>query len=1589
VPADTSAAGLAGILATLRREAYYPTPVAAGAAAGPTSLAALNVAQRLGVGLGAAYYEVAPAVPRAKDPAAVASAPAWQVGWHLRGVGRGGQLALRPTAPHAAGTATAGHATFRPHPALAVDYDNTEAGLRQTFRLSERPAGPTGPLRVELTLETALHPVAEGSQALRFENAAGQAVLHYGSLHAWDATGRTLPMHLALGGRSSQALALVVDDAGAQYPLTIDPLATTGTFQTLLDPNTTVTSDAFGYSVAGAGDLNGDGYGDLVVGAYRASTTDNTAAANNGRAYVYYGSATGLGTAAGTSAGTRQTLSDPNTTATTDFFGYSVAGAGDLNGDGYADLVVGAYNASPTDNAAATGNGRAYIYYGSASGLGITVGTGAGTRQTLNDLNTTATNDFFGFSVAGAGDLNGDGYADLVVGAYRASPTNNAAATDNGRAYIYYGSATGLGTAAGTTAGTRQTLRDPNTTATADAFGYSVAGAGDLNGDGYTDLVVGAYRASTTDNAAVTDNGRAYVYYGSATGLTNTVGTTAGTRQTLLDPNTTATADFFGVSVAGAGDLNGDGYADLVVGAYNASLTDNAAAAPSNGRAYIYYGSATGLGITMGTSAGTRQTLNDPNTTATNDFFGYSVAGAGDVNGDGYADLVVGAIQASPTDNAAATNNGRAYVYYGSAAGLTNTAGTTAGTRQTLNDPNTTATYDYFGFSVAGAGDLNGDGYGDLVVGAHLASTTDNAAANGQGRAYVYVGSPAPLLATPSATQNDPNTATTGDFFGFSVAGAGDVNGDGYGDVIVGAHLANTTSNTAATNKGRAYLFLGSATGLGSTVGTTAGTRQILNDPNTTATSDHFGRSVAGAGDVNGDGYADVIVGAQGANTTDNGTASSQGRAYLFLGSATGLTNTAGTTAGTRQTLNNPNTTVAFDYFGFSVAGAGDVNGDGYGDVIVGAYGASTTDNSTATGNGRAYLFLGSATGLGSTVGTTAGTCQTLNDPNTTATYDTFGRNVAGAGDVNGDGYADVIVGALGASSTNNANATNQGRAYLFLGSAAGLTNTAGTTAGTRQTLLDPNTTATADNFGWSVAGAGDVNGDGYADVIVGAYAASSTDNAAANGQGRAYLFLGSATGLTNTVGTTAGTRQTLNDPNTTATADNFGRSVAGAGDVNGDGYADIIIGAYLASTTDNATATGNGRAYLYLGSATGLTNTTGTTAGTRQPLNDPNTTATTDNYGWSVAGAGDVDADGYADVIIGAYRASTTDNAAANTQGRAYLYLGNQGDSRPGGRLRLYNTDLSTPLTIANIGAAQFGIGLTTRSVQGRVRARLVWEVAANGAGFLHASPVTNSVQYTGRGLWTDLPVAGTELKQLVDKAGYASYVRARLEYATASPLLAGTAPPAGTGGVGSAARYGPWQYVVAQSLATLNATPLPVELLAFTAQASGPAAVQLTWTTASEKNSARFEVERSLDGKAFEHIGSVAAQGTNASRTAYTFLDPLTLLPSHPQALLYYRLRQVDRNGSASYSPVRVVSFAHSPIQSFTIFPNPARTAVAAAGLSAGATVEVFDALGRPVAHATAEADGTARLTLPAGLAASVYIVRSGTEAQRLTVE
>lgn len=397
--------------------------------------------------------------------------------------------------------------------------------------------------------------------------------------------------------------------------------------------------------------------------------------------------------------------------------------------------------------------------------------------------------DNLGRSVSGAGDVNGDGVNDFIVGASSVG-TNG---PQSGSVSVYSGSdGTLLHTFNGDSAG--------------DFFGLSTSGAGDVNGDGFDDLIVGAFR----DDTFGADSGNARVFSGfDGSVLYNFFGDSAG--------------DFLGNSVSGAGDVNGDGFADLIVGSQNDDPNGM-----NSGSAFVYSGAD---GSTLYSLSGSLPF----------DAFGFSVSGAGDVNGDGFADVIVGAIDA----DVSGVDKGRAFVFSGADGQIL----------YTLDGSNL---QDRFGISVKDAGDVNGDGFADVIVGAHLADTFG--ADSGSARVVSGI---------DGATLHTLNGTAAGDEFGFSVSGAGDTNGDGFDDLIVGSHF----NDIAGFNAGRVRVFSGlDGTVLSTMTGAQPGER--------------FGFSVNRLGDMDNDGLSDVIVG----SPFIGGIGMASGGARVYLADNLGVT---------------------------------------------------------------------------------------------------------------------------------------------------------------------------------------------------------------------------------------------------------------------------------------------------------------------------------------------------------------------------------------------------------------------------------------------------------------------------------------------------------------------------------------------------------------------------------------------------------------------------------------------------------------------------------------------------------------------------
>ncbi|MHC4989354.1 MAG: integrin alpha, partial [Planctomycetota bacterium] len=387
---------------------------------------------------------------------------------------------------------------------------------------------------------------------------------------------------------------------------------------------------------------------------------------------------------------------------------------------------------------------------------------------------------------------------------------------------------------------------------------------------------------------------------------------------------------------------------------------------------------------------------------------------------------------------------------------------------------------------------------------------------------------------------------SAGDRFGWSCRYAGDVDQDGVVDVVIGA----PRDGTAANNAGKAAVYSG-ATGT------------VIFEQHGAGSGTQLGYAVDGAGDWNQDGHDDIVVGAPFA---DGPPGDNVGAVFVYSGEAP------------HPLLWSRFGEAADDRFGSDVAGLGDVNGDGYGDVVVGA----PRNDAAGSNAGRVYVFLGNGG-------------QLWKRKKGQASGDQFGRVVAAAGDVNGDGDADFLVGAP----FHDAGGTNAGKVYVYSGnSGARLFARRGANGG--------------DRLGWSGAGAGDVDGDGLDDVIVGAI----NDDAGGTNAGAALLLSGDGgSTLRKFVGAAGG--------------DRLGWSVATAGDVNGDGTPDLVVGA----PRRDAAGTNTGRVVIFSGvDGAVLVTIDGELSG--------------DQLGTSV------DGDALPGVLVGTWRAGTLQR-----QGTAYRY--------------------------------------------------------------------------------------------------------------------------------------------------------------------------------------------------------------------------------------------------------------------------------------------------------------------------------------------
>jgi len=445
-----------------------------------------------------------------------------------------------------------------------------------------------------------------------------------------------------------------------------------------------------------------------------------------------------------------------------------------------------------------------------------------------------------------------------------------------------------------------------------DESGRSVASAGDVNGDGYDDILIGARNDDDGGGFA----GQTYLILGKGSGWSMDTDLSNADASFWGED----AGDYSGFSVSGVGDVNGDGYDDILIGAYGDDDGGSAA-----GQTYLILGKASGWSMDTDLSNADASFWGEN----ANDISGFSVAGAGDVNGDGYDDILIGAYQNDEGGSAA----GQTYLILGKPSGWTMDTDLSNADASFWGENISV----FSGYSVAGTGDVNGDGYDDILIGAW----EDDEGGHWAGQTYLILGKATGWAMDTNLSYADASFwgEDADDRSGWSVAGAGNVNGDGYDDILSGAYL----NDESGPGTGQTYLIFGNASGWAMDTNLSNADASFWGED----IGDASGISVAGAGDINGDGYDDILIGAHG----DDDGGSAAGQTYLILGKASGWT--------MDTDLSNADVSFwgedAFDYSGFSVARTGDVNGDGYDDILIGAY---QDEDGGGNNAGQSYLLF-------------------------------------------------------------------------------------------------------------------------------------------------------------------------------------------------------------------------------------------------------------------------------------------------------------------------------------------------------------------------------------------------------------------------------------------------------------------------------------------------------------------------------------------------------------------------------------------------------------------------------------------------------
>ncbi|MFK8026290.1 MAG: FG-GAP-like repeat-containing protein [Ilumatobacter sp.] len=810
-------------------------------------------------------------------------------------------------------------------------------------------------------------------------------------------------------------------------------------------------------------------------------------------------------------------------------------------------------------------------------------------------------NDAFGSSVAAIGDLNLDGVNDVVVGA----PFDDDGGSARGAVYVLFMDSDG---SVGTHQKISHTVGGGPVLANDGRFGNAVAPVGDLDGDGIVDLAVGAYFA----DGGGTDLGEVHILFMNRDG-------TARSTQEISDGTGGFAASFpaytaFGNSLTALGDLDGDGIVDLAVGSGYADGGGN-----NRGEVHILFLEPNGTvassqEISRGTGGLTALLSN-------NDQFGTSITSLGDVDGDGVTDIAVGAIR---DDAGGGFSRGAVYVLFLNADGTvkdeTRINQIWGGLQIDIDD------FDQWGRSVAGVGDVDGDGVPDLLVGTGL----DDDGGTSRGAVYLL-------------TLNDDGTvkwerkfsSTQGRFtgslddrdeFGNAVTNLGDLDGDGRMEILVGA----PEDDDNGTDRGAIYRLelelLADADGDG------------LWNHTEWDDSDADGDSDDNDADDDGDGSATIAELADPDGDGEPADAVDSDRDgqpdYLDAGSGTGITPVVDEVRISATSGGLTNAPGAADNFGGAVVGIGDVDGDGINDVAVGA---EENDDNGASSGAVWILFMNADGSVASDRKVSTGGDGLAAAP---AAGDRFGSSITSLGDFDGDGVPDIAVGVIG---EDNSDGDFGGAVHVLLLNSDGSVKTQRKISETEGGFEGP---IGEDGFGSGLANLGDLDGDGNVDLAVGAY----TDDDGGLARGAVWILFLNGDGSVKSEQKISATSGGFGG--VPADSDFFGISVAALGDIDADSVTDIAVGA----TWDGSGS--EGAVYVLRLNADGTVKgeqkiTEGDVGGFSGSF------SSFELFGGSVAGPGDLDGDGVPDLVVGV----TGDDDGGSNRGAVYvLYLDSGG---------------------------------------------------------------------------------------------------------------------------------------------------------------------------------------------------------------------------------------------------------------------------------------------------------------------------------------